>query len=91
MCGNESLIDQLRAMETEALGAIAEASGEEALETLRIRYLGRKDGRISGVLRGLKSLDPAERPRVGAEANRVRDAVESAWAENRRGHFAVSM
>ena len=71
MSGNESLIEALRALRKEAVGAIETAQGGEALEELRIRYLGRKDGRISGILRRLGEMPPEDRPAVGAEANRV--------------------
>lgn len=84
MTGNESLIDALKALEDEALEAIGAAGSEDALEELRILYLGRKDGRISGILRGLGSLSKEERPAVGAEANRVKGAVQEAL-ESREG------
>ena len=84
MSGNESLIEALRALEKEAVGAIETAQGGEALEELRIRYLGRKDGRISGILRRLGEMPPEDRPAVGAEANRVKEAVQSAL-ESRKG------
>jgi phenylalanyl-tRNA synthetase alpha chain len=76
MSGKESLIEALQALEREALDAIGEVSSKEALEQIRIRFLGRKDGRISGILRGLGGLDPEERPPVGAEANRVKGVVQ---------------
>ena len=72
------LIEELKKLERQALGSVAEASDDSALEAVRVEYLGRKDGRISGVLRGLGSLDAAERPAVGAEANRVKSAVAQA-------------
>ena len=71
MSEKTSLIDSLKALEGQALAEVAEAPDMEVLEQLRIRYLGRKDGRISGILRGLGRLDPQERPAVGAEAIRV--------------------
>ncbi|MFH1765136.1 MAG: phenylalanine--tRNA ligase subunit alpha [Gemmatimonadota bacterium] len=77
------MIDALKALETQALEAISAAAAAEALEALRIRYLGRKDGQISGVLRGLGSLAPDERPAVGAEANRVKERVQVALDERK--------
>jgi phenylalanyl-tRNA synthetase alpha chain len=78
MSGNTSLIDELQVLETEAQAAIAAAQDAAALEDVRIGYLGRKDGRISLILRGLGGLDAAERPAVGAEANRVKQALSQA-------------
>lgn len=76
-----SLVKQLEALLAEALGEVSAASDGEALEGVRIRYLGRKDGRISGVLRQLGALDPADRPAVGAAANRVKARLEGALDE----------
>jgi phenylalanyl-tRNA synthetase alpha chain len=78
MSGNESLIDALKALEAEALEAISAAGDAAVLEGIRVRYLGRKEGRVSGVLRGLGSLAAEERPLVGAEANRVKEVVAEA-------------
>ncbi|HET9949435.1 MAG TPA: phenylalanine--tRNA ligase subunit alpha [Longimicrobiales bacterium] len=76
--------EALRALEAEALAAIAEAADEAALERARITYLGRGDGRISLVLRGLGSLPAGERPAVGREANRVKQVVSEALEERSR-------
>lgn len=78
MSDTTSLIETLKALETEALEAISGASDTEALESVRVAYLGRKEGRISLILRGLGALSSEERPAVGQEANRVRDALQSA-------------
>jgi phenylalanyl-tRNA synthetase alpha chain len=72
------LIQALDALEAEALEALAAARGRGEVEEVRIRFLGRKDGRISGILRGLGGLPPEARPLVGARANEVRARVESA-------------
>ncbi len=71
-------IEALRALEGEALSAVESAEDAHALEEARVRYLGRKDGRISVVLRGLGDLPPDERPAVGQEANRVKEVVRAA-------------
>jgi phenylalanyl-tRNA synthetase alpha chain len=83
MKGNQSLIEALEALETQALEAISGAADATALEALRVRYLGRKDGQISGILRGLGSLVPEERPAVGAEANRVKERVQAALEDRK--------
>lgn len=69
------LIEALRALEREGRELIAAAAGRDALEEARVRLLGRKEGRVTAILRGLGGLAPEERPRVGAEANRVRDVL----------------
>jgi len=90
MSGNDSLIGALKAMEKEALEAIGLAQGGEALEELRIRYLGRKDGQISAILRRLGEMEPRDRPPVGAEANRVKEAVQGALDGRKGGAQGVA-
>ena len=60
-----------------ALAEIAAVESAEALETLRLKYLGRS-GSLNAVLRGLGQLPPDERPAMGALANEVKDAVAQA-------------
>ncbi len=74
------MIERLRALEAEALERIRSAPDRAALEALRVRYLGRK-GEITACLRGMGSLPPEERPRVGQVANRVKAAIEACLAE----------
>ena len=76
--------DALRALEVEALDAIDRAQDPEALEAVRIDYLGRKDGRISAILRGLGSMSPERRPAVGQESNRVKEVVADALQNRQR-------
>jgi len=83
------LIQTLQELETEALDAIRAASDGDALEVLRVSYLGRKEGRISGILRGLGDLAADERPAVGAEANRIKEALQEALAA-REGEMSTS-
>ncbi|NNL30516.1 MAG: phenylalanine--tRNA ligase subunit alpha [Gemmatimonadetes bacterium] len=68
----------LGALEAEALDAIASAEDRDALEHVRVDFLGRSEGRISAVLRGLGQLPPEDRPKVGQEANRVKGVVAAA-------------
>ena len=89
MTHQNSLIQTLQELETEALSAIRAAPEGETLEALRISYLGRKEGRISGILRGLGDLATDERPPVGAEANRVKEALQEAL-EAREAEMSTS-
>jgi len=73
--------ETLGALEAEALAAIRDAADEAALERVRVAFLGRSDGRISAILRGLGGLSPEERPAVGQEANRVKGVVSAALEE----------
>jgi phenylalanyl-tRNA synthetase alpha chain len=70
--------EALKKLEGEALGSIADAHDTDALEKVRVAFLGRSDGRISAILRGLGQLAPEDRPAVGQEANRVKGLVNAA-------------
>lgn len=73
------MLEQLRALEHEALAALAAAGSPADLEAWRVAYLGKKGG-LTTVLRGLGQLPPADRPAAGAEANRVKAVLETAYA-----------
>jgi phenylalanyl-tRNA synthetase alpha chain len=68
--------EQLEQLRTVAFQAIAAAEGEDALQELRVRFLGRK-GEITTLMKGLGALPPEERPAVGQLVNTVRDEIES--------------
>jgi len=78
MSSAETLIDELRELEARALDDVSDASDPDELERVRIEYLGRRDGKVSAILRQLGGLEPEDRPRVGAEANRVKEALQEA-------------
>lgn len=72
----------IETLEAEAEAAIAEAGSTEDLETLRVRFLGRKEGRLTLVMRGLRNLSPEARPAVGEVANRAKARVNG-WLDRR--------
>jgi phenylalanyl-tRNA synthetase alpha chain len=73
------LTRDLEALRDEGLFSMAAASDVAALEALELDLLGKK-GRLTAVLRGIGALPAEDRPRVGAIANVVRTALESALA-----------
>ena len=87
---DKSLIAVLKKFETEGLAAVRDASDLGALERVRVELLGRKEGSISLVLRGLSNVPPDERPTVGQEANRVKEVLSRAIVE-REGSFIQDM
>ena len=76
--------EQIAALETEALAAIAAASDLQTLEEVRIRFLGRK-GEMTTLLKQMGSLTPEERPAIGVLMNSLRDAVEGAFTAKLTG------
>lgn len=73
---------QLEELRQEGIGAIANCPNLEQLEQLRVNYLGKK-GKVSVVLGAMGKLDPADRPRIGALANDVKEALQTDL-ENKR-------
>jgi len=72
------MLDQLKALEQEALTTLAAALDAASLEGWRVAVLGRK-GTLTNALRGLGQLPRDERPAAGAEANRVKERLEAAF------------
>jgi len=54
------------------------------LEQLEIKYLGRKAGELTNVLRGLKDLSEAERREIGGQANELKKEIEQKINEVRQ-------
>lgn len=73
---------QLEAIRLEAQQAISTSETLDQLEQLRVKYLGKK-GPIPQVLGGMGKLEPAERPRIGALANEVKEALQSELEQRR--------
>jgi phenylalanyl-tRNA synthetase alpha chain len=71
---NRGIFEQLTALQSEGSRQIQDAASADDLERLRVELLGRK-GRLTGILRQLGTLAPEQRPAVGAEANRVKEAL----------------
>ncbi|NNE46203.1 MAG: phenylalanine--tRNA ligase subunit alpha [Rhodothermales bacterium] len=48
----------------------------EAIETFRLKYLSKKQGRITSLLKGIPSVEPAERRAYGQQINELKALVE---------------
>ena len=67
---------ELQRIKEVALTAIKAATGQQALQDVRVKYLGKK-GEVTALLKGLGKLSPEERPKMGAFVNAVREALEA--------------
>ena len=74
---------QLRQVSQETLPQIQQASDLKQLNQIRVNVLGKK-GSITAILRGMRDLDPLERPKVGSAANEVRDEITNAIEKQRQ-------
>ena len=70
----KEILEQVR---KDALAALAEVSASDALEALRVKYLGKK-GELTAVLKQMGKLSAEERPVIGQLANEVRAKLEAA-------------
>lgn len=68
--------DKIQKVKNSALDEIGKARNLFDLESLRVKYLGRKS-ELTAVLRGLKDLSEAERKEVGELANKTRMEIET--------------
>jgi phenylalanyl-tRNA synthetase alpha chain len=66
-------IDSLRSQFKSDLAA---AASEAELRAVRDRYLARKGGLVSGLLKSLGSAPPEDRPRLGQLANALKQEIE---------------
>jgi phenylalanyl-tRNA synthetase alpha chain len=69
------MVERIADIKQEAEQAIAGAASAQALEEVRVRYLGRK-AELPNLLRGVAQLPAEERAQTGKAANEVRGALE---------------
>ena len=70
--------EELQQIETEGLTELKTVGDLRELESLRIKYFGRR-GLLSAVMRGMGKLSKVERPVVGKIANEVRASLTEAF------------
>lgn len=68
--------EQLEKIKKDAVEVIKGAYDSSSLDEIRVKYLGKK-GLLTGILRGMGSLGPDERPVIGKLANDVREEIEN--------------
>jgi phenylalanyl-tRNA synthetase alpha chain len=82
------MTEQIANIERAAASAIKEAGTSQALEDVRIQYLGRK-AELPNLLRGVAQLPPDERAATGKAANQARQRLEAAL-EHKAGELAAA-
>lgn len=75
--------EELKKYLDEALRRIKMAEHDDALEKMRVEFLGRK-GKVSLLLRQVKNLTIDEKKKVGALGNEVRQKLEAALVTKKR-------
>ncbi|MBR0161468.1 MAG: phenylalanine--tRNA ligase subunit alpha [Oscillospiraceae bacterium] len=67
--------EMLMKLRDASLKAILESEDVDSLESLRVRYLGKK-GELTAILRQMGKLSAEERPQMGQLANQLRSEIE---------------
>lgn len=73
-------MENLEGLAAEAAAKITAAKDAQALDQVRVEYLGKK-GYITALLKGLGALSAEERPAAGAEINRVKSTLSDQISE----------
>ena len=79
---------QLESIKSQALAALDQVTTLEALDELRVRFLGKK-GELTAVLKQMGKLSAEERPIMGQIANSVRAQIEEKL-EQRKTEISAS-
>jgi len=78
MSPKNDFLESLAEIEHSAMASISKAVSVEDLETLRVTLVGRKEGSLSAILKKISEVEPSERRKVGAEANRIKNVIGQA-------------
>ena len=77
MLRRRKIKELMQSLREASLKAITEAQNMDLLETLRVKYLGKK-GELTAILRQMGQLSAQERPAMGQLANQLRSDIENA-------------
>lgn len=72
--------DRLESLLQAATKALASVNNAQALEAWHVEYLGRKQGKLTEVMKSLGSLSIEDKRVMGPAANQVKQALEQAYA-----------
>lgn len=76
--------DKLHTIKQEALAAIKSANDLAALENAENRYLGRKSGELTELMKGLKEMPAEEKKAAGPILNDVKQVLEQSFAGRKK-------
>ena len=80
--------EKLLNLQEAALNEIKDTSSIEAVENLRVKYLGKK-GEITAILKEMGKLSAEERPVIGQVANKVRESIEGSISSKKEELKAI--
>lgn len=74
---------KLEKIQAQALKALATVTTPQALEEWHVDILGRKQGKLTEVLKSLSSLSVEEKKEIGPLANKLKQALQVAYEEKK--------
>ena len=74
------MLEELEAIHSDSISAIAEIADTDGLEAFRVACLGRK-GRLTLIAAQLKDIPKEDKPAAGKALNKVRGAITAAMSE----------
>lgn len=77
------MLENFKKIKNFALSEIQAVKSSDDLEILENKLLGRKNGELTNLLKGLKNLPAEDKKSVGQAANEVKQAIEGALAEKK--------
>lgn len=77
-------MENLESLVSQAESAISAATDIQALDQVRVQYLGKK-GELTQLLKGLGRLSAEERPKAGAEINEAKQKLQEVINQRRSG------
>jgi phenylalanyl-tRNA synthetase alpha chain len=75
--------EKLQQLKNQVLPAIASSKNEAELTDLENKYLGRKNGELTELMKGLKDLNPEEKKNAGQLLNEIKKELEEAINKKR--------
>ena len=69
------ITEKLESIRKEAVKKMMDSDTMDALNEIRVAYLGKK-GELTNLLKGMKDVDPKDRPAIGKMVNEAREELE---------------
>ncbi len=76
--------EELGKLKDEAEKKIRQAKDEKELDEVRIEFLGRKQGKITHILRNLKNLPSEDKPLIGGLVNKLKQFIQKEIKEKKK-------
>ncbi len=80
---------ELSSLKDEAVRELSAITSASALEPFRVKYLGRKSGLLTSVMRSLSQVTKEDRPRLGQLANDLKKEITDLF-EEKKENFKVN-